>query len=70
MKPAGSPGIQSGMPDANQPRTWPMPQSPRPDHAAVALWLSAQLSASFDHVLAEAIPDELLRLAAGPAEHP
>lgn len=45
-----------------------MPPMPRPEQDAVALWLSSQLAASYDRVLAEAVPDELLALAAGVAE--
>lgn len=40
-----------------------MPPRRQSEDAAVELWVSASLSSSFDHVLAEAIPAELLALA-------
>ena len=40
-----------------------MSPSWQPEDAALQLWVDASLSSSFDHVLAEAIPTELLALA-------
>lgn len=39
-----------------------MPARRKTEDAAVEMWLSASLSSSFDHVLREAIPEDLLAL--------